>query len=107
MNRHHDCASLPNAEQSTEVGSPVSDPDVHGFILCDAAPSECPPYTIGEGQQVAGFLPLAARALDRMTEGPQSVGENSQRECQSCRAAREPSITPVQQFKAVAGQRPP
>jgi hypothetical protein len=68
MNRHHDCPSLPDAEQSTEVGSPVSDDDVHGFILCDAASSECLSHTIGEGQQVAAFLPLAARALDRMTE---------------------------------------
>jgi hypothetical protein len=40
-------------------------------IVCDAAPGECPSHTIGEGQQVAGFLPLAARALDRTTKGPQ------------------------------------
>ena len=68
MNGHHDCAGLPDAEQSTEVGSPVSDDDVHGFILCDAAPGEGLFHTIGEAQQAARFLPLAARALDRMTE---------------------------------------
>jgi hypothetical protein len=51
VDRHHDCAGLPDAEQRAEIGRPVAHNDVHRLVRRNVLPSKSVLYIAGRSQQ--------------------------------------------------------
>jgi hypothetical protein len=76
MDRHGDGTGLPDTEQGAEIGGPVADADMDGFMRRDGPIGKRTSHTLGKLQEAVGLLRFAARARNSMTGRLQRIAEN-------------------------------